>query len=138
MRIIFPSVFGIDVDEADNPIQQLAQLKHQHEGNLVPYTNGKTKGFLFRPGEPDEVLILLNKKHIRDGYQRVLIAAPDPAQAVNDLSGGEWRRHPLFPPDGDEFDFAQKIKEVRDSWAGAFSFVEENPGQNILGLRRPQ
>jgi len=138
MRIIFPSVFGIDVDEADNPIQQLAQLKHQHDGNLVPYTNGKTTGFLFRPGEPDEVLILPNTKHVRDGYQRVLIAAPDPTQATNDLSGGEWRRHPLLPHDGEKFDFAQKITEIRNSWTGAFSFVEEDPARNVIGLRRPQ
>ena len=95
-------------------------------------------GFLFRPGEPDEVLILPNTKHVRDGYQRVLIAAPDPAQATNDLSGGEWRRHPLLPHDGEGFDFAQKLAEIRNSWTGAFSFVEEDPSRNVIGLRRPQ
>jgi hypothetical protein len=89
MRLTFPSVLGIDVEETENPIQQIVELKHQREGNLVPFTSGRTTGFLFRPGETDEVLILPNAKNVRDGYQCVLIGAPDPAQASNDLSQGE-------------------------------------------------
>ena len=138
MRLTFPSVLGIDMEEAENPIQQIVELKHQREGNLVPFTSGRTTGFLFRPGEADEVLILPNAKNVRDGYQRVLIGAPDPALASNDLSKGEWRKHPLIPVDGAEPDYAQRITEVLDSWNGAFSFVEEDPARNIIGLRRPQ
>lgn len=57
MQLTFPHLYGIDAEEAKNPIQQIVELKHPREGNLVPYTNGRTTGFLFRPGEPDEVLI---------------------------------------------------------------------------------
>lgn len=89
MLLTFPSLLGIDVAEAENPIQQIVELKHQLDGNLVPFTSGRTSGFLFRPGETDEVLILPNAKNVRDGYQRVLIGSPDPAQASNDLSRGE-------------------------------------------------
>jgi superfamily II DNA or RNA helicase len=138
MQLTFPSVLGIDVEEAENPIQQLAELKHQREGNLVPFTSGKTTGFLFLPGDPEEVLILPHAKHVRDGYNRVLIASPNPAQAANDLSKGEWRKHPLLPADGAEPDYAGRIAEVLDSWTGAFSFVEEDPARNVIGLRRPQ
>ena len=138
MRLTFPSVLGIDVEEAENPIQQIVELRHQREGNLVPFTSGRTTGFLFRPGEADEVLILPNAKNVRDGYQRVLLGAPDPALATNDLSKGEWRKHPLIPVDGAEPHYAQRITEVINSWDGAFSFVEEDPGRNVVGLRRPQ
>ena len=138
MQLTFPSVLGIDVEEAKNPIQQLAELKHQREGNLVPFTSGKTTGFLFRPGDPEEVLILPHAKQVRDGYSRVLIAAPDPAQGVNDLSKGKWRKHPLLHVDGAEPDYAGRIAEVLDSWSGTFSFVEEDPAHNVIGLRRPQ
>jgi superfamily II DNA or RNA helicase len=138
MRLTCPSVLGIDVEETENPIQQIVELKHQREGNLVPFTSGRTTGFLFRPGEADEVLILPNAKNVRDGYQRVLIGAPDPAQATNDLSQGKWRKHPLLLVDGAEPDYAQRITEVLDSWNGAFSFVEEDPTRNVIGLRRPQ
>ena len=138
MQLTFPSVLGIDVEESENPIQQLAELKHQREGNLVPFTSGKTTGFLFRPGDPEEVLILPHAKHVRDGYKRVFIASPDPAQAANDLSEGEWRKHPLLTAEGAEPDYAARIAEVLNSWTGAFSFVEEDPAHNVIGLRRPQ
>ena len=36
MRLTFPSVLGIDVEEAQNPIQQIVELRHQREGNLLP------------------------------------------------------------------------------------------------------
>ena len=68
----------------------------------------------------------------------MLIGAPDPTQPTNDLSEGEWRKHPLLPVDGAEPDYAQRINEVLDSWNGAFSFVEEDPARNVIGLRRPQ
>ena len=138
MQLTFPSVLGIDVEESENPIQQIVELKHQREGHLVPFTSGRTTGFLFRPGEADEVLILPNAKNLRDGYQRVLIGTPDPTQASNDLSQGEWRKHPLLLVDGAEPEFAQRITDVLDSWNDAFSFVEEDPARNVIGLRRPQ
>ena len=138
MRLTFPSVLGIDVEQAKNPIQQVVELKHQREGSLVPFTSGRTTGFLFRPGEADEVLILPNAKNVRDGYQRVLLGVPDPALASNDLSKGKWHKHPQIPIDGAEPDYAQRITEVINSWDAAFSFVEEDPGRNVIGLRRPQ
>jgi Type III restriction enzyme, res subunit len=138
MQLTFPSVLGIDVEEAENPIREIGELKSQREGNVAPFTSGRTTGFLFRLGEADEVLILPTAKNVRDGYQRVLIGAPDPALSSNDLSKGEWRKHPLIPVDGAEPDYAQRITEVINSWDGAFSFVEEDPGRNVVGLRRPQ
>jgi superfamily II DNA or RNA helicase len=138
MRLTLPSVLGIDAEEAENPIRQIVELRHQREGDLVPFSSGRTTGFLFRPGEADEVLILPNARNVRDGYQRVLLSAPDPALTSNDLSKGEWRKHPLNPTDGVEPDYAQRITEVFNSWDGAFSFLEEDPGRNVIGLRRPQ
>ena len=139
MRLTFPSVLGIDVEEAENPIQQIAELMQQREGNIVPFTAGRTTtGFLFRPGEPDEVLILPNAKNVRDGYQRVLLGAPDPAAPSNNLSKGKWSKHPLISNDGAEPNYAERINEVLRSWDGAFSFVEEDPARNMVGLRRPQ
>jgi superfamily II DNA or RNA helicase len=138
MPVIFPNLYGIDAEEADNPIQQIVELKHAVEGNLVAFTSGRVSGYLFRPGEPDEVLILPNAKQVRDGYQRILIATPDPNEQSNDLSKGKWRKHPLLPAENAEIDYTAIISEVRASWNGAFSFVEEDPDNNIIGLRRPQ
>ncbi|MGC4087254.1 MAG: DEAD/DEAH box helicase family protein [Polyangiaceae bacterium] len=35
-------------------------------------------------------------------------------------------------------EYPARIREVLDSWNGAFSFIEEDPARNIIGLRRPQ
>jgi superfamily II DNA or RNA helicase len=138
MLLIFPNLYGIDLEDAGNPIQQLLEPKHQREGNLVPFTDGRTKGFLFRLGDPDEVLILPKAKQAHDAYRRVLVATPDPDRPSNDLSQGEWRKHPSLPVEGARVNHQQMITEVLNSWSGAFSFTEEDPAQNIVGLRRPQ
>jgi superfamily II DNA or RNA helicase len=53
-------------------------------------------------------------------------------------SGRCTRKHPLLPAENAEIDYAATISEVRSSWNGAFFFVEEDPDNNIIGLRRPQ
>ena len=47
MQLTFPHLYGIDVEEAENPIQQIVELKHRREGNLVAYTNGRTTDSFF-------------------------------------------------------------------------------------------
>jgi superfamily II DNA or RNA helicase len=138
MLLTFPHVFGIDTQEADNPIQQIAELKHQQEGNLATFTSGRTAGTLFRPDEPDQVLILASRRQVRDGFQRILIGSVNVAEASNDLSAGKWEKHPLLSDREDETDYAHEIATVFDSWQDAFSYVEEDPARDVVGLRRPQ
>jgi superfamily II DNA or RNA helicase len=138
MLVTFPPLYGIDAADTDNPIQQITELQHQVEGDLVTFTSGRTPGFLFRPGQPDEVLILPSAKQVRDGYQRILIASPDPTAQSNDLSKGKWRKHPSLPAQSGEINYAAVTSAVRDSWREAFSFIEEDPDHNVIGLRRPQ
>ena len=38
MRLTFPSVLEIDVEETKNPIQQIVELKHQRDGNVLYHT----------------------------------------------------------------------------------------------------
>ena len=128
MPVIFPSLCGIDVKEADNPIQQIVELKHPVEGDLVTFTSGRVSGYLFRPGELDEVLILPNAKQVRDGYQRILIATPDPNEQSNDLSKGKWRKHPLLPAENAEIDYAATISEVRRFLEWSVFLCRRRPG----------
>lgn len=118
MQLTFPSVLGIDVDEAENPIRQIAELERRRDGDLVPFTSGRTTGFLFRPGEPDEILILPNAKNVRDGYQRVLIGNPDQLSLVTIFPRQSGAGIRLIPTDGAEPDFARRIAEVLSSWSG--------------------
>jgi len=41
MLVTFPPLYGIDAADADNPIQQIAELQHQVEGDLVTFTSGR-------------------------------------------------------------------------------------------------
>ena len=138
MLITFPSIFAIDLSKAGNPIQQIGELTHQRDGNLATFTSGRIHGFLFRPGQPDEVLILPKAKQLPDGRLRILRASPEPTQETNDLSNGAWRKHPLLGAEGVAIDYETTIGEVLDSWNGAFSFIEEDQAKHIVGLRRPQ
>ena len=89
--------------------------------------------------EPDEVLILPNAKHVRDGYQRVLIATPDPNLPEQRPIRRKMAKTPVcFRQWEPSRTTRSGSLEIRDSWNGAFSFVEEDPARNVIGLRRPQ
>jgi superfamily II DNA or RNA helicase len=138
MRLTLPAVLGLDIEYDLNPIQQLAEPSRECEGQLVPFTVKKAAGFLFQTTDPGEVLIFPKTVHAPKTHQHVLIASPDPQQPSNDLSDGTWQAHPASPDDEAQIDYQRRISDVLDSWAGAFSYVQEDPARNIVGLRRPQ
>jgi len=138
MRLTLPAVLGLDIEYDKNPIQQIAQLSHQCEGQLVPFTLKKAAGFLLQTTDAGEILILPKTVNAPKTHQRVLIAVPNPQQSFNDLSDSTWQTHPSLPDDEAHVDFRQRISDVLDSWAGAFSFVQEDVARKIVGLRRPQ
>lgn len=138
MRLTLPAVLGLDIEYDKNPIQQIAELSHECEGQLVPFTLKKTAGFLFQTTNPGEILIFPKTVNAPKTHQRVLIAVPDPQQPSNNLSDGTWQTHPSLPDEEADVDYRQQISDVLDSWAGAFSFVQEDIARKIVGLRRPQ
>ena len=53
-----------------------------------------------------------------------------------DLIAANWLKHPLL--NGEKQSTGNNLQQVIDSWKGAFSYVKEEPGNNIKGLRNPQ
>ena len=137
MLIIFPHVQSLDEERIGNKIRQIEELAPRLEGALATFTRGRLKGFLFRPQDGEDVLILPKSGQIPDGYAQVLQATVDAQANRLDLSDGTWLRHPLIR-DAETVDHGQEIADVLDSWTQAFSYSEEDLSRNIMGLRRPQ
>jgi len=139
MHIIFPNLYTIDESRAKNHIRQIGQLTYRQEGTISTFTSGRLHGFLFIATESrEEVLIVPNSKHIPDGHVRVIEAAVNTVSDSINLSGGSWMRHPLLNRRAGALDRESEIQHILDSWAGGFSYVQEDPVRNIIGLRRPQ
>ena len=82
--------------ELATEIRQIGELAPRFEGALATFTRGRLQGFLFRPADGDDVLILPKGGQIPDGYAQVLHATVDAQANRLDLSDGTWLRHPLI------------------------------------------
>jgi superfamily II DNA or RNA helicase len=140
MRVLFPDVLAIDHSLKGNPIQQVGEKGLYRDGALAPFTRGHLKGFLFQPtAGNDQVLIVPTKsKQLPDNYVRIVQGTVDPSAHEADLSRGVWLRHPIRHVHADAIDHNEEIQRVLQSWVGAFSYIQEDPAQNIIGLRNPQ
>ena len=58
MLIICPNVPTIDEERTGNRIRQIGELAPRFEGALATFNRGRLQGFLFRPADGDDVLIL--------------------------------------------------------------------------------
>ncbi|HNP31327.1 MAG TPA: DEAD/DEAH box helicase family protein [Nitrospirales bacterium] len=124
---------------AGNPIRQIAELRIDREGSLPTFTRERMRGFLFRPADGnDEILIVSNKKQIPDGYPRIIQAAVNVEGEYVDISSGLWLKHPLLHSHSDMMDREREIRHVLASWVGAFSYIQEDPEHDKVGLRGPQ
>lgn len=140
MLITFPALYGIDYSIEGNPVRQIAKDRSQRDGVLAPFTRGRLNGFVFQPGMADEEVLIVppGAKRLPDGHQRILRATVNPNAQLLDLSEGTWLRHPLRHVEEGQVDHERQIAECLESWIGAFSYVQEDPQRQIVGLRNPQ
>ncbi len=137
MLITLPNVLILDESRAANPIRQIGERGLRREGALATFA--RRQGFLFQPtGGGDEVLIIPKTRQVPDAHVRIVQAIVNAAAGAADLSDGLWLRHPLLSGRAGAMDHEQEIQQVLESWAGAFSYVQEDPARNITGLRGPQ
>jgi superfamily II DNA or RNA helicase len=139
MFITFPNVLAVDESRAGNSIRQIGEVGRRREGALATFAWGRLRGFLFQPtGDGGEVLIIPKSKQIPGGHVRIVQASVNAATGVADLSAGLWLRHPLLSRGTGAMDHEGEIQQILESWAGSFSYVEEDPARHITGLRGPQ
>ena len=137
MRITLPSVLWSDESCAGNVIRQIRENSHQLAGVLAHFSRGKLRGFLFQEhGSGEETLIVPKVRKLPGNHSRLIEAEiTDPNDSI-DIREGRWIKHPLLT--GAAFDYEDEIRQVLESWTGAFSYIEEDAEQGIKGLRGPQ
>lgn len=141
MKIQLPPVFRIDQKtERKDRIQQLISVSRWADGRFIPFTKDKLKGWLFQPSAGGgEILIVPPKtKNLPTNYSYVIASDRVSNSEEVDLSNGTWIRYPISSMQAGEEHLARDIEDVLDSWAGAFSYVQEDASRRINGLRLPQ
>jgi superfamily II DNA or RNA helicase len=146
MKLIFklPPVLAIDERWGDNSIQQLAEPCHPLEATLANYTNPPLKGKVLIPtdGGGRQILVIEKPSAVPDHPGEIILAKLNRLDGDNpaaDLSEERWLRHPkLAEISKERVDYKKHLESVLDSWAGAFSYVEEDLQAKTKGLRAPQ
>ena len=139
MKLQLPEVLSIDErTSSGNPIRRISQASTIQSGTLAPYTNGALRAFVFSPdgGGPSVLVVTPKTRQIPDTFTHVVRATIDPAVDEQDLSEGNWFRHPLHSEGARSRE--QVIEEIQMSWRGSFSYVQEDLAKGISGLRGPQ
>lgn len=141
MQVKFPSVWALNIKHGGlGHIRQLLLPQWSATCTAVPYTRDKDSGYLLQNEADQTLAYLLPRKPKETVFQQgepVLIATYESVEASElDLSSGYWLHHPLLsdaPPAA-----SQLAAAARESWRGAFYFVEEDAERGVIGLRRPQ
>lgn len=135
MFLMIPYVLGVDDSPDKNSIRQIAARGGTFEGTLSTFRRDRLRGWLFQPTDAEDSILIVPPStkldRIPATYTRVLGARLAGISECVDLLAAEWLRHPqLGEYVGHDV--------VRDSWLGAFSYVEEDEVRGIVGLRPPQ
>lgn len=141
MKLSLPAVFSIDdITPTHNAIQQIGECARVVEGGLATFTRDKLHGYLFSPagGEDSILLVPAKSKQIPDNYRYVVGTDAIPTATEVDASKGRWLRHPLKAAGSNPAGNEQAILRMLESWDEAFSYVQEDPARNKIGLRSPQ
>ena len=135
MYVTFPYVLGVHESPGGNLLRQVVGGRETVEGTVARFTRDRIRGWLFQPETGNDVLIVRRNTRLEavpQAYTRVLVGevANVEAQQV-DLSEGEWLRH-------ERLGLPAPREAVLDSWRGALRYIQEDPEQDVIGLRRPQ
>lgn len=137
MRIRLPPVYALDFRLLGSPIRQVAVPALDATCSVARFSRDRVSGHLISIENSPEVLALRDRPRRPPSYERILVAGLDASGDVFEAGKGTWFRHPEIR-EPTNFDFAQEIQGIEQSWAGAFAYVQEDPQRNIVGLRRPQ
>jgi superfamily II DNA or RNA helicase len=136
--VTFPSVLALDEERSGNRIRQIAERTPRAEGTLAPYTRDRIRGHLFQSDGEETLVIPKRGVRLPESLVRVVEASVPTGGDTADLRRGVWLRHPAQNGAGRFFEHAREVEQVLASWAGAFSYLEEDGARGVKGLRNPQ
>lgn len=140
MRLRLPAVLGVDVKSRLGRIRQITGPSVTIDCSPVKYTLGKSVGQMLKNMAGANVLYVFPTPP-----KPTLLPNDAPVLVVNhlsvdadeqDLTDGTWLKHPakIAPAQS----AAGMATATRKSWSRAFQFVEEDPSNGVIGLRKPQ
>src|SRR5215216_4622969 len=139
--IKLPPVFELNENHGGNTIRQLLVPAELIKGTIADFQEERFKSKIIIPAEDFDQKILLVRKSspMPASIPRAIRIGEASLPTDNsryDLIAANWLKHPLL--NGKKLSTGNNLQQVIDSWKGAFSYIKEEPGYNIKGLRNPQ
>jgi superfamily II DNA or RNA helicase len=140
MQVKLPAVLGFDAKSRLGRVRQIAAPQTTINCIAVKYTLEKAVGHVLQNIAGENLLYLFPTRpktplHLSDAP--VLIAKNVSVNVDKlDLTQGTWMTHPA--KDAQSWPAATIATAARKSWLHAFRFAEEDPGNAVVGLRKPQ
>lgn len=140
MQVKLPAVMAVNEKTRLCFIRQLIAPSRSVDCMAVRYTVDKDTGYVLT-GSDDQPLAYVFAKKPKSSTLApnapVLVVGSQALDAADvDLSDASWVSHPYR--EGSPSDIKQLAVAARNSWRGAFNFVEEDLTNGIVGLRKPQ
>jgi superfamily II DNA or RNA helicase len=140
MRIILPTRYAIDLSsDRLGTVRQLASLPTEITSERIPFTKGRHAGHRLSDDGGRTGPIVFPKAPPADAIadeERALVGDALASDDLLDLREARWVLSQAVSTDA--INVGSAAAHARDSWLGAFRFVEEDPDHGKAGLRRPQ
>lgn len=139
MIVTFPCLYSINESIVKNSVRQIRTRSFQREGSVSSFAQGTIRGIQFQPdGGGESVLIIPKVKQFPEQFSKIVEGSVNGHFESLDFSASYWLKHPIFPRLPIATDFDSIIKSVQKSWINAFSYIQEDAEQDVIGLRGPQ
>ncbi len=137
MRVKLPAAWSFSEKQRVGVIRHLAFPEAWVSVIAVAFVSGKASGMLLQNAAAESVAHIFETTPKNSALAAdapvLLFKGFDASASELDITGGSWQQHP-----GVKSNPQQLVLEVLNSWQGRFSFVAEDPGAGVLGLRTPQ
>jgi superfamily II DNA or RNA helicase len=116
-------------------ISQIYDAQAEISCDVYPYEKSGFYGWVAQANKEDAILLTPKKKGpFPTGFTKV-IHVDTGAKMITGNEKLTWIKHPAYTSGPN---FNAEVEQVRDSWKNQFLWVEEDPDENLPGLRTPQ
>lgn len=141
MLVHVPAVYAIKEKNKFGHIKQRLSAEDSINGSAIKYSVERSTGFVLVNDEEQILLTVLNtqpKSPSLVSSELVLIADFDSLNTGElDLRNGKWWRNPQLLQSLSPSPLPPNVLAIR-SWTNSFRYIEEDPDNEVIGLRKPQ
>lgn len=139
VTVRLPHVYNHDLRLGCGRVRQVIERGGDSIGRLLPSPDGRAGHFTFYPQAGEHPILIATKATKKERthpfvLQGEFIQGTDPI----DLTSCRWVTHPRQPVAGSLADVSGAASRAIESWANAFSYIQEDIESGQVGLRNPQ